>query len=94
MKTALLILGMVLSSTALAKEEAVVVLRSTVKGNQEQPKVMYIVPWQQPDGPQSLYRPVESLVDDVFRPLEREEFIRELRYRAMLQEAQATDLEE
>ena len=79
----LLLLGSVATST-MAEEEAVVVLRSTVKGNQEQPKVLYIVPWQQPEGPDSLYQPLESLVNDVFNPVERVEFTRELRYRKML----------
>lgn len=35
-----------LAITAAAQaQEARVVLRSTVVGNQEQPKVLYIVPW-------------------------------------------------
>ena len=73
---------------AMAEDEALVVLRSTVKGNQEQPKVLYIVPWQQPGGPENLYQPLESLVNDVFNPVERVEFVRELRYRKMLSDAQ------
>lgn len=66
------------------EEQAVVVLRSTVTGNQEQPKVLYIVPWQQADGPGSLYRPLQSLVNQVFEPVERREFVRELSYRDQL----------
>ena len=84
------VLTMSLASPVLAEQEAVVVLQSTVTGNQEQPKVLYIVPWQHPDGPESLYRPMESLVDDVFKPLERVEFVRELNYREMLKESQTT----
>ena len=79
---------MLLTTPLFAEQEAVVVLQSTVTGNQEQPKVLYIVPWQHPDGPESLYRPMESLVDDVFKPLERVEFVRELNYREMLNESQ------
>ena len=74
-----------LSNMVLA-QEAVITLRSTVVGNQEQPKVLYIVPWQQPGGPDDLYRPLQSLVSDVFEPLDREEFRRELRYRQMMAE--------
>lgn len=75
-----------LVSAALA-QEAVITLRSTVVGNQEQPKVLYIVPWQQPGGPEDLYRPLQSLVSDVFEPVDREEFRRELRYRQMMTES-------
>ncbi len=85
----LLALLLFLSGPSFAEEEAVVVLQSTVTGNQEQPKVLYIVPWQRPDGPEALYRPMESLVDDVFKPLERVEFVRELNYREMLNASQA-----
>lgn len=85
--TSVLIASMLLSQSALSADEngeAVVVLRSTVTGNQEQPKVLYIVPWQQSRGPDSLYRPLESLVNEVFEPVERREFVRELAYRDKL----------
>ncbi len=61
-------------------------LRSTVTGNQEQPKVLYLVPWHQPDGPDSLFQPMESMVNDVSEPIDREEFVRELKYRQMLKQ--------
>jgi len=70
-------------------EEAMVVLRSTVTGNQEQPKVLYLVPWQQAEGPESLYRPLKSLVSEVFEPIERREFIREMAYRQNLSDDRA-----
>lgn len=75
-----LILTGLLLSTPLLAQEARVVLRSTVVGNQEQPKVLYIVPWQQADSPDLIYRPMQSLVDGVFREIDREEFLRELHY--------------
>lgn len=62
-------------------QEAKVVLRSTVTGNQEQPKVLYIVPWQQAGTPELIYRPLQSLVTGIFEEVDREEFLRELRYR-------------
>lgn len=88
------LIGVVLApGTALSREEAVVVLRSKVTGNQEQPKVLYIVPWQQPDGPGSLYRPLQSLVDEVFEPVERREFVRELNYREQVLQRRRKDYE-
>ena len=62
--------------------EASVVLHSTITGNQEQPKVLYIVPWQPPGGVDQLQQPVQSLLGDVFAPTDRAEFRRELKYRA------------
>lgn len=71
-------------SLMTSAQEARVVLRSTVTGNQEQPKVLYIVPWQQADTPELAYQPLQSLVSDVFAQKERAEFLRELHYRERL----------
>ena len=65
-------------------QEAVVTLRATVTGNQEQPKVMYIVPWQQPGATQFEYVLGSSLAQDLFTEIDRDEFVRELNYREML----------
>jgi hypothetical protein len=65
------------------KKEANVVLHSTITGNQEQPKVLYIVPWQGPGGADQLAQPVQPVIDDVFAPVDRGEFQRELKYRAL-----------
>jgi hypothetical protein len=56
----------------------VVELGARVTGNQEQPRVLYIVPWQAPDGPDSLYRDIGSRIDKLFDPVDRESFKREL----------------
>jgi len=57
-----------------------VTLETTVTGNQEQPKVLYIVPWKSPSGPDNLYRPLDSRLEHVFAPVERIELRRQLRY--------------
>jgi hypothetical protein len=54
--------------------------RTEVTGNQELPKVLYIVPWQKPDPGDLMGRPVNSLLDEVLAPLDREEFIRQVDY--------------
>jgi len=75
--------------TAFASaQEARVELRSTVTGNQEQPKVLYIVPWQQAETIELGYQPLQSLTDDAFEEVERNEFLRELDYRRMLNESE------
>jgi hypothetical protein len=54
--------------------------RTEVTGNQELPKVLYIVPWQRADPGDLMGRPVNSLLDEVLAPLDREEFIRQVDY--------------
>jgi hypothetical protein len=54
--------------------------RTEVTGNQELPKVLYIVPWQKSDPGDLVGRPVNSLLDEVLAPLDREEFIRQVDY--------------
>lgn len=66
--------------------EASVVLQSTITGNQEQPKVLYIVPWQGPGGADQLNTGLQPVVSDVFAPVDRREFQRELKYRQMTAE--------
>jgi hypothetical protein len=54
--------------------------RTEITGNQELPKVLYIVPWQKSDPGNLMGRPVNSLMDDVLAPLDREEFVRQVEY--------------
>lgn len=68
----------------VAAQEAVVTLRATVTGNQEQPKVMYIVPWQQPGSTEFDYEPGSSFAAELFSPLDRDEFVRGLNYQAAI----------
>jgi hypothetical protein len=70
--------------------EAEVSLHSTITGNQEQPKVLYIVPWQGPGGADQLNTGLQPIVSDVFAPVDRREFQRELKYREMTIEGQPT----
>jgi len=53
---------------------------TSIRGNQELPKVLYIVPWKEP-GPGDLAgRPLNSLVDEALAPLDREVFRRQMAY--------------
>ena len=84
------LLLLLLVSLPTFAQQPVVTLRSTVTGNQEQPRVMTILPWQPPIAGEFEYAPSRSLAEDLFRPIDREEFIRELDYRAVLDSAQQT----
>ncbi len=80
----LITVGLLLFSAAAAAQEPVVTLRATVTGNQEQPRVMYILPWQPPEARDYEYEPAQALADDLFRRVDRDEFVRELEYREAL----------
>jgi len=54
--------------------------RTEITGNQELPKVLYIVPWKKSDPGNLMGRPVNTLLDEVLAPLDREEFIRQVEY--------------
>lgn len=58
--------------------EANINLRTTVTGNQEQPRVMYILPWQSPASPDLDMEMLSSQQDAVFGHVERDELMRDL----------------
>jgi hypothetical protein len=51
-----------------------------ITGNRELPKVLYIVPWKRSDLGDLVGKPMNSLLDDVLQPLDRDVFRRENRY--------------
>lgn len=51
-----------------------------ITGNQELPKVLYIVPWKRSDLGDLLGKPANSLLDEVLEPVDRDVFRRENRY--------------
>ena len=73
-----------LCNTPVWAQKNTLELESTFKGNQEQPKVLYIVPWQKIDAPESYYQPLERLIDENFELLDRDEFKRQLKFKRQL----------
>jgi hypothetical protein len=53
---------------------------ATVTGDREQPKVMYIVPWKRSDIGDLAGKPMNSLVDEILSPVDRDVFKREVIY--------------
>lgn len=57
---------------------------TAIRGNQELPKVLYIVPWKDPAAAELSGRPVNSLIDELLAPVDREVFRRQTRYFSQL----------
>jgi hypothetical protein len=57
-----------------------------ITGNQELPKVLYIVPWKRSDLGDLLGKPANSLLDEVLEPVDRDVFKRQNRYYDALKE--------
>jgi hypothetical protein len=53
---------------------------TTVTGNRELPKVMYVVPWKKSDIGDLAGKPMNSLLDEVLSPVDRDVFRREVTY--------------
>jgi hypothetical protein len=53
---------------------------TSITGNRELPKVMYIVPWKKADLGDLSGKPARSLIDEVLAPVDREVFRREVDY--------------
>jgi hypothetical protein len=62
---------------------------SQITGNRELPRVLYVVPWRAPDAGDLEGRPVNSLLYELTRPVDRDVFRRENRYFDALQRQSA-----
>jgi hypothetical protein len=53
---------------------------TSITGNQELPKVMYVVPWKKAELGDLSGRPARSLIDEILAPVDRDVFRREVGY--------------
>jgi hypothetical protein len=67
-----------LSNMLNAQQPAVIKLEQTIRGNQEQPKVLTIVPWQSPKTKQALPSYIVERINKRFVPLQRDELKRQI----------------
>lgn len=77
--TFLLALGASLALAQPTIAEEIITLESTVVGSQEQPKVLYIIPWKQADSLQRLDSSLPQTIGDVFAHKDYRELQREIR---------------
>lgn len=75
--TLLLAIGLC-SLMVTAQQPAVIEIEETIRANQEQPKVLTIVPWQSPKAKQALPSPIVERINKKFVPLQREELKRQI----------------
>ncbi len=68
-----------------AKTDRLELGTATVTGDREQPKVMYIVPWKRSDIGDLTGKPMNSLVDEILAPVDRDVFKREVVYYGAVQ---------
>jgi hypothetical protein len=66
------------TSTKKMVQDATINLQTTVTGNQEQPRVLYILPWQSPAADDVDFESLENQQASVFDHVERDELRREL----------------
>lgn len=76
----ILSLALILLSTPLFAAERLNMEGTKIRGNQELPKVLYIVPWQEAEVPDLSQPPLQSLIDEALTPVDREVFQRKIRY--------------
>ncbi len=65
---------------------------TSITGNRELPKVMYVVPWKRSDVA-DVGRPLNSLVEEVLTPVDREVFGRQIDYFRALEQGPEGDAE-
>ena len=80
MKKSHIAFGIALLTGTLQAAERLDMEGTRIRGNQELPKVLYIVPWQQAEVPDLSQPPLESLIDEALTPVDREVFQRKIRY--------------
>jgi len=77
-----LALGLCASTSMAQDTDTERTMGTTITGNQEQPQTLFLIPWKEPgDGAGDEF---ETDLDALFGLIEREPFVRELRYRNMV----------
>jgi len=71
---------LLLSPVAGAQQETVIMEGTSIIGNRELPKVLYIVPWKKAVPGALVGQPVSSIYESVMAPLDRDVFRRQLKY--------------
>lgn len=71
---------MSLSLISIQAEDRIELKGTSIIGNKELPKMLYIVPWKNAELPDMNAPPIESLIDEALSPVDRDSFKRKIRY--------------
>ena len=70
----------IMLSQQLLAEDRIELKATSIIGNKELPKMLYIVPWKSAELPDMNTPPIESLIDEALSPVDRDNFRRQIRY--------------
>ena len=68
------------SLMSIHAEDRIELKGTSIIGNKELPKMLYIVPWKNAELPDMNAPPIESLIDEALSPVDRDSFKRKIRY--------------
>jgi hypothetical protein len=77
---AVIVAMLVLGAGACVAQDRADLERTQVIGNRELPKVLYIVPWKKPLPGELSGKPVNSVLDGLMTPVDRDVFRRHVNY--------------
>lgn len=80
MKVFYLMTASLLIFSQTVNAERIIMQGTAIIGNQELPKVLYIVPWKKSELPDLSEPPLESLIDEALKPIDRNVFRRQVEY--------------
>jgi hypothetical protein len=76
----LTVLGILTIQDGVLAEEQLDMEGTTIIGNRELPKILYIMPWKKAEAGDLVEQPINSIFDEVIEPVDREVFRRRLEY--------------
>ncbi len=77
-------LGLTLTNTLVAQDQKLEMEGTAIIGNKELPKVLYIVPWKPAEKTEITTPPINSILDQALKPIDRKTFRRQVRYHQVL----------
>lgn len=83
-------LVLLLSVNVSAQEDQVINITDTITGNQEQPKVLYILPWKEAEDNAIFNQPLNRKINDTFGHIERSEHRRQIEFLEKLEQPQTS----
>ena len=75
-----ILVTLALACGAAAAQDRADIDRTQVIGNRELPKVLYIVPWKKPPPGELSGKPLNSVLDDLMAPVDRDVYRRHMNY--------------